>query len=85
MLRTTWALASRFRSMTSRVPARELSLRASRMPSMRRSRTSSSIFDPIDSTDVWYGTSVTMMRWPPRASSSISATARIRIEPRPVR
>jgi hypothetical protein len=32
------------------------SLRTSRMPSMRRSFTSSAIFWPITSTDVWYGT-----------------------------
>ena len=42
------------------------SLRTSRMPSMRRSLTSSAIFVPMTSTEVWYGTSVTTMRWPPR-------------------
>ena len=55
----------------------------SRMPSTRRSSTSSWILAPIASTDVWYGNSDTRMRWPPLASSSISAVARMRIEPRP--
>ena len=60
------------------------SLRTSRMPSILRSLTSSAIFWPITSTDVWYGTWVTAMRRSPLRLSSISATARILIEPRPV-
>jgi hypothetical protein len=51
---------------------------------MRRSFTSSAIFWPITSTEVWYGTSVMTMRGSPRLPSSTSATARILIEPRPV-
>ena len=55
------------------------------MPSILRSFTSSAIFEPITSTEVWYGTSVMTMRCSPLRPSSISATARILIEPRPVR
>ena len=60
------------------------SLRTSRMPSILRSLTSSAIFWPITSTEVWYGTWVTTMRRSPLRLSSISATARILMEPRPV-
>ena len=55
------------------------------MPSILRSFTRSAIFEPITSTDVWYGTSLTTMRCSPLRPSSISAMARILMEPRPVR
>ena len=62
--------------MTSRGRPLELSLRSSRTPSMIRALASSAIFSSIDSTEVWYGISVTTMR-SPRGPSSISARARI--------
>ena len=61
------------------------SLRTSRMPSILRSFTSSAIFWPITSTDVWYGDLGDDDARRPFLLSSISATARILIEPRPVR
>ena len=82
--RTTWALASRLSSITSSVVSPAEALRTSRTPSMRRSFTNSAIFWPITSTDVWYGSWETTMRASPRAVSSISATARSLMEPRPV-
>ena len=80
---TMFALASRRSSTTSRFVTPADSLRTSRIPSSLRSLTSSAIFWPMTSTEVWYGTSVTTMRVSPRRPSSISATARILMEPRP--
>ncbi len=84
LLRTTLALASRLSSITSLGSWLADALRSSLMPSRSPARTSSVIFCSITSTDVWYGSSVTTMRSPTRPSS-ISATARILMEPRPVR
>ena len=52
---------------------------------MSRALASSAIFSSICSTDVWYGISVTTICVAPVGPSSISALARILIEPRPVR
>ena len=81
---TTLALASRLSSMTSRGCWLAEALRIPLMPSRSPARTRSVIFCSITSTEVWYGSSVTTMRSPTRPSS-ISATARILMEPRPVR
>ncbi len=58
---------------------------ASEMPSISLVATSSLILASTVRGPTWYGSSVTTMRSPPRVVSSISATARMRIEPRPVR
>ena len=84
LFRTTLALASRFSSITSFGSWLAEAFRSSLMPSRSPDRTSSVIFCSITSTDVWYGSSVTTIRSPERPSS-ISATARILMEPRPVR
>ena len=84
LLRTTLALASRLSSITSRTCWLAEALSTPDIPSSSPAFTRSLIFCSITSTDVWYGSSVTTMRAPTRPSS-ISATARIFIEPRPVR
>ncbi len=80
----TSGLASFFSSMTSFVLPFADSLRRPRTPSISWLFTRSAILRSMPSTDVWYGISVTTMR-SPFLPSSISATARMRIEPRPVR
>ena len=84
LFRTTFALASRLSSMTSRGSWFAEALRIPLMPSRSPALTSSVIFCSMTSTEVWYGSSVTTMVSPVRPSS-ISATARILMEPRPVR
>ena len=83
---TTLATASRFSTITSRWPLRSLvSSRTSAMPVTRPSRASSAIFVARLSGLTWYGSSVTTRSARPLRSSSTSTTARIVIEPRPVR
>ena len=83
---TTLATASRFSTMTSRCPVRWLdSSRTSAMPVTRPSLTSSAIFSARLSGLTWYGSSVTTRQARPLMSSSTSTTARMVIEPRPVR
>ena len=84
LFNTTFALASRFRSMINDGFWLADALRIPLIPSRSPARTNSVIFCSITSTEVWYGSSETTMRSPPRPSS-ISATARILMEPRPVR
>ena len=83
---TTLAMASRLSTSTSRCPVRALlSSRISAMPLTRPSRTSSAIFTARFSGLTWNGSSLTIRLARPRASSSTSTTARMMIEPRPVR
>ena len=79
----TSPVASFFSLITRRVlPLADSSL-TSLMPSSCRVCTSSAIRAAVTEIDVWYGISVTTI-WSVRAPSSISATARRRIEPLPV-
>ncbi len=83
---TTLATASRLSTITSRWPDRALlSSRTSAMPEMRPSRPSSAIFSASESGLTWNGSSVATSVIRPRRSSSTSTTARMTIEPRPVR
>ena len=84
LFNTTLALASRLSSMIRLGCWFAEALRIPLIPSRSPARTSSVIFCSITSTDVWYGSSEMTMRSPERPSS-ISATARILMEPRPVR
>ena len=84
LLSSTLAGVSRLSSITSRVMPRDRSLRISRTPSITRALASSAIFSSMASTEVWYGISLTTMR-SPLGPSSISALARILMDPRPVR
>ena len=82
---TTLATASRLSTMTSRWPVRPLvSSRTSAMPLTRPSLTSSAIFSARLSGLTWYGSSVATRQVRPWVSST-STTARMVIEPRPVR
>ena len=82
---TTLATASRFSTMTSRWPRRSLdSSRMSAMPVRRPSRTRSPIFSARLSRFTWNGSSVATRQVRPWISST-STTARMTIEPRPVR
>ena len=83
---TTWATASRFSSMISRMPDRDdESSRTSEIPVSLPSPTSSAMRSSRLSGLTWYGSSVTTMTCRPRASSSTVTVARMVIEPRPVR
>ena len=83
---TTLGIASRFSTMTRRCPVRRLvSSRMSAMPVTRPSLTSSAIFWARLSGLTWNGSSVATRHARPRWSSSTSTTARMVIEPRPVR
>ena len=84
LFRTTLALASRFRSMTMLVFCLADESLRSRIPSSSLALTRSLIRPRIDEGLVWYGSSVTTIDVP-RLDSTISALARILIEPRPVR
>ena len=82
----TSAGASFLSSITRRVlPPADSSL-TSAMPSICAGSTRSLILLAVAAIEVWYGISVTMMRsrWRP-VPSTISALARSRIEPLPVR
>ncbi len=63
----------------------DVSSRMSAMPPTRFSRTRSAIFFASASGFTWYGSSVTTRQMRPPWISSTSTTARIVIEPRPVR
>ncbi len=83
---TTLATASRLSTITSRWPVRPLdSSRTSAMPLIRPSLTSSAIFSARLSGLTWNGSSVATRQARPLRSSSTSTTARMVIEPRPVR
>ena len=83
---TTLATASRLMVMTIRMPIRsEDSSAMSATPLIRPSLCSWAIDSTRLSGFTWYGSSVTTRMVRPLASSSMSTTARIRIEPRPVR
>ena len=71
-------------SITSLVMPFADSLRMARTPSMSLRSTAAAIFSSMLSTEVWYGMALTTI-CSPRGPSSISAIARMRIEPRPVR
>ena len=81
---TTWAIASRFSSMTIRMPSRLDSSRRSLIPSSRFSRTRSAICSTSFALFTWYGISVTtivsrsVFGW-----TSTEARARTWIVPRP--
>ena len=82
---TTLAIASRLSTITSRWPVRPLvSSRTSAMPDSRPSLTSSAILVARLSGLTWNGSSLTTRQVRPWISST-STTARIMIEPRPVR
>ena len=83
LLSTTFAGAPARSSMTNRVLPFADSLRSSVMPSMTLRLTASAILRSMPSTEVWYGISVTTMR-DRLPSSTISARARMRTDPRPV-
>ena len=86
LLSTTLATASRLSTSISRMPVRPLdSSRMSAMPVSLPSLTSSATRSARLSGLTWYGSSVTTRLVRPLVSSSTSTTARIRIEPRPVR
>ena len=55
------------------------------MPSSLPLLTMAAAFSSMTSALVWYGSSVTTIQGVPPVLSTISATARMRIEPRPVR
>ena len=81
----TFGIASLRRTITSLWPSRSLpSSRTSAIPLMRPSLTSSAIFSAKLSGLTWYGSSVTT-KHVRLFISSTSTTARIMIEPRPVR
>lgn len=83
---TTRGWASRFSTITSRCPVRaEESSRMSAMPVSRPALTSSAIFRLRLSGLTMYGNSVTTSCVRPDLSSSMSTTARMITEPRPVR
>ncbi len=83
---TTLATASRLSTITIRIPVRpEDSSRMSAMPASLLSLTSSAMRSARLSGFTWYGSSVTIRLVRPLLSSSTSTTARIRMEPRPVR
>ena len=80
------ATASRLSTITSRWPVRPLlSSCMLAIPLIRPSRTSSAIFSARLSRLTWNGSSLTTRQVRPRESSSTSTTARMVIEPRPVR
>ena len=82
---TTLAIASRLSTITSRWPVRPLvSSRMSAMPDRRPSRSSSAILPARLSGLTWNGSSLTTRQVRPWISST-STTARMMIEPRPVR
>jgi hypothetical protein len=83
---TTLGTASRFNVTTIRVPMRsEDSSLMSAIPVTRPSRARSAMVSTRLSGFTWYGSSLTTRIGRPRESSSAVTTARIRIEPRPVR
>ena len=77
--------ASRLSVMTMRVSLPEDSSLASEMPSISLVATNSLILDSTALGPTWYGSWLITILSPPREDSSISATARIRMVPRPVR
>ena len=82
---TTRGIASRFNSMTTRIPSRSLSSRRSLIPSSFLSRTSSAMLFTSVALFTWYGISVTTIcDLLDDSFSSITARARITIRPRPV-
>ena len=82
---TTLATASRLSTITRRWPVRpEVSSRMSAMPAILPSLTSSAILIARLSGLTWYGSSVTTRQVRPWSSSTLT-TARMVIEPRPVR
>ena len=82
---TTFATASRLSTMTRRWPVRpEVSSRMSAMPVIFPSLTRSAILIARLSGLTWYGSSVITRQVRPWSSSMLT-TARIVIEPRPVR
>jgi hypothetical protein len=84
-LSTTRGIASRFSSITMRIPSRLVSFRRSLIPSIFLSRTSSAMFSISRALFTWYGISVTTI-WDlfDDSFSSITARARTTIRPRPV-
>ena len=80
----TSATASRFSSITTRMPERSDSSRMSEIPSMRFSRTSSAIFSIIVALFTWYGISWMISASRPERTSSVVTRPRISTEPRPV-
>jgi hypothetical protein len=80
----TWATASRFSSITMRMPVRSDSSRTSEMPSTFFSPTSSAIRSMSLALFTWYGSSVTTICSKSFLRSSTSATARTLMMPRPV-
>ncbi len=85
LLSTTFATASRLSTITRRWPVRpDVSSRMSAMPVTRLSLTRSAILRARWSGFTWYGSSVTTRQIRPWISST-STTARIVMEPRPVR
>ena len=84
-LSTTRGMASRFSSITTRMPSRSDSSRRSEIPSSFLSRTSSAICSTSRALLTWYGSSVTTIcDLLPFSFSSMAARARMTILPRPV-
>ncbi|SKV49535.1 Uncharacterised protein [Mycobacteroides abscessus subsp. abscessus] len=85
MFSTTLATASRLSTTTIRRPTRsELWSSMLEMPAILPSRTCSAMEVMKLSWLTWYGSSVITKDVLPLESSSISATPRMRMEPRPV-
>ena len=80
---TLCGCASRFSSMTMRMPWRSDSSRRSAMPSIFLSLTRSAIFSSRAALFTWYGSSVTMIAVRSPRTSSNATCARITIRPRP--
>ena len=85
LLSSTCAGSPFLTSTTTRMPWRSLSSRTSEIPRTRSSRASSAIFSIRRALFTWYGISLITIDSRSPLRVSISALARITIEPRPVR